>query len=128
MTHSLISTFSHIKNGISKKKFSVSTPKTKLCAQFLNVLWDEGYILGYSLSQKNPKNFEIFLKYYKKNSVIKVLKSVSKPSLKIYCTIKELWKFNYNLGNIFISTNKGILTINHCKKFNIGGEILCIIY
>ena len=127
MTHSLILTFTHIKNGIKTKKLSVLTPKNKLCAQFLNSLWDEGYILGYSISQHSPKNFEIFLKYSKKSSIINTLKPVSKPSLRIYCSVKELWKFNYNLGNLFISTNKGILPVNLCKKQNVGGEVICII-
>ena len=72
--------------------------------------------------------FEIFLKYkYNNLLVIKHVTSITKPSSKIYCSVKQLWKINFNLGLILLSTNKGILSLNSCKKLNIGGELLCLI-
>jgi SSU ribosomal protein S8P len=38
-----------------------------------------------------------------------------------------LWKINSNLGLFILSTNKGILTLNACKKLNVGGELLFIV-
>jgi small subunit ribosomal protein S8 len=117
----------HIKNGQKANKSSILHPKEKSCALILNILWEEGYILGYMISKKYSQMFEIFLKYKSKKSVIKYLISITKPSFKIYCSIKQLWKINGNLGLFLLSTNKGILTLNSCKKLNIGGELLLII-
>ena len=117
----------HIKNGQKANKSFILHPKEKNCALVLNILWEEGYILGYTISKKYSQMFEIFLKYNSKNSVIKHLISVTKPSLKIYCSVKQLWKINTNLGLLLLSTSKGILTLNSCKKLNIGGELLLII-
>lgn len=117
----------HIKNGQKANKSYILHPKEKNCALILNILWEEGYILGYTISKKRPQMFEIFLKYKHNNSVIKHLTSITKPSCKVYCSIKQLWKINTNLGLFLLSTNKGILTLNSCKKFNIGGELLLIV-
>lgn len=117
----------HIKNGQKANKSYILHPKEKNCSLILNILWEEGYILGYKISQKNPEMFLIFLKYKHNNSVINHLTAITKPSCKVYCSIKQLWKINNNLGLFLISTNKGILTLDVCKKLNIGGELLFLI-
>ena len=118
----------HIKNGQKSNKAFILHPKKKVCGLILNILWEEGYILGYTVSKKHLNMFEIFLKYkYNNLLVIKHVTSITKPSSKIYCSVKQLWKINFNLGLILLSTNKGILSLNSCKKLNIGGELLCLI-
>ena len=54
--------FSKLKNSQLVKKPVVFQKKKKICAQILNILWDEGFILGYKTSSINPEMFEIFLK------------------------------------------------------------------
>lgn len=117
-----------IKNGQKSNKSFILYQKKKNCSSILSILWEEGYILGYTISKKYPKMFEIFLKYQSSNQVIKHLTLIKKPSSKIYCSSKQLSKLNFNLGLILISTSKGILTLSSCKKLNIGGELLCLIF
>jgi small subunit ribosomal protein S8 len=102
-------------------------PKSKLCSKILNILWEEGYILGYRVSPFNPTMFEIFLKYYKEKPVINKIKAVSKPSLRLYLPLEELWKFNKGLGLVILSTSKGIISYKNGKKLHVGGEVFCII-
>ena len=45
----------------------------------------------------------IFLKYKKGKPVINSLKSVSKPSLRIYYSVKQLWKLDFNQGLLLLS-------------------------
>ena len=118
----------NIKNGQKANKSFILHQKKKTCSQILTLLWEEGYILGYTISKKSPRMFEIFLKYQSSNQVIKHLTLIKKPSRKTYCSAKQLSKLKFNLGLILISTNKGILTLNSCKKLNIGGELLCFIF
>jgi small subunit ribosomal protein S8 len=117
----------HIKNGQKANKSYILHPRKKNDALILNILWEEGFILGYKISKKNSNMFEIFLKYKQGIPVIKHLISITKPSCRVYCSSKQLWKFNSNLGLFIISTNKGILSLNACKKINIGGELLLLI-
>lgn len=118
---------SSIKNGLLSNKKFIKTQKQKNCEAILNILWDEGFILGYKTCKFEPKSIIIFLKYSKNVPSIKSIKSISKPSLKIYYSLKQLWKLNLNQSLIIVSTNKGLLSVEECKKLKIGGEPVVII-
>jgi len=75
---------------------------------------------------KNNNNIKIFLKYKNGKPAIKIIKPISKPGRRIYYTIKQIWKIDPNLVIIF-STNKGLKTLDECKKFKLGGEPYIII-
>ena len=102
--------------------------KKKICESLLKILWNEGYINGYQISKSNNTKLQIFLKYNNKGDpVINSLKFLSKPSKRIYYSSKQLWKISSSKSFIIISTNKGLMTIEQCKKINEGGEPLIII-
>lgn len=116
-----------IKNGQLARKSYICQTKKKLCESILNVLWDEGFISGYKVSESHPNVLKIFLKYKNGKPTINVFKMISKPSLRIYYSVKQLWKLDPSQGTIILSTNKGIMSINQCKKLKIGGEPFIII-
>lgn len=97
--------------------------------KLLDTLWNEGFILGYKICKTKREfyTFRVFLKYQRSDSVINSVKSVSKPGLKVYCSLKQLWKLNLIRGLIIISTNKGLKTLTECKKIKLGGELLFLI-
>ena len=115
---------SSIKNGQLSYKQTIKQIKTKKTEELLNILWDEGFILGY---KKNKNKLIIFLGYKNNNPLINTIKIISKPNLRVYYSVKQLWKLNINDGLIIFSTNKGLLSINTCKKLKIGGEPILII-
>jgi small subunit ribosomal protein S8 len=117
----------NIKNGQMAQKSFILQKQKKICKSFLNILWDEGYILGYKNYQNNSNTIKIFLKYNQEKPVINSLKLVSKPGHRIYYSIKQIWKINSNKTFIIFTTNKGLLTIVDCKKLAVGGEPLVII-
>ena len=117
----------NIKNGQLANKDSINQIYTKNCENFLNILWDEGFILGYKKIYSNPVIIKIFLKYKNKTPVIKTFRIISKSNFKTYYSIKQLWKFDTIKGLLILSTNKGLLSINKCKILKIGGEPLVII-
>jgi ribosomal protein S8 len=52
---------------------------------------------------------DIILKYKYMNLIdIKHVMSITKPSCKIYRSIKQLWKINFNFWLILLSTHQGI--------------------
>lgn len=110
------------------KKSIIVGPKKNICESFLKILWNEGFISGYKISAQNNKNLEIFLKYTKTGKpVINSLKFLSKPSQRIYYSSKQVWKLDSSKTFIILSTNRGLKSINECKKTKIGGEPLIII-
>ena len=127
MNKQICDMFSNINNSqLAKKKYVLQLRK-KNCEQILNSLWDEGFILGYKLSKNNPNFLKIFLKYHKGHSAINSIKLISKPSLRVYYSLKKLWKLDSSQGVILISTNQGVMSDSECKKKKIGGEPLILI-
>lgn len=119
-----------IRNGQKARKSAIVSPASKLRANVLEVLKQEGYIRGYS-SQKVSEGIEqltIELKYYENQPVIRKLERVSKPGRRVYAKIKDLKPVNNGLGTVVLSTPKGILSDGKARELNVGGEILCNIF
>jgi small subunit ribosomal protein S8 len=116
-----------IRNGQRARRLSILQPKFKICVTLLNILEEEGYILGYKTSKVDLRMFEIFLKYKSEKPVINKIIIISKPSKRIYISIKELWKLSTGFGLVILFTPRGILQGRKACKFNVGGEIFCIL-
>lgn len=116
--------FSNIKNAQQVKKPFVIQKRKKFCESILKVLWEEGFINGYKIKGSETDKLIIFLKYHNNNCpAIKALKTISKPSRRVYYSAKQLWKLP-SIPTIIISTNKGVKSIIDCKKLNLGGEAI----
>lgn len=126
MKHYLWNMLTNIKNGQMSNKAIVYQKNKKICESVLKILWNEGFITGYNVLDNNK--LQIFLKYNNKGTpAINSLKFLSKPSRRLYYSSKQLWKLNSSKTFIILSTNKGFMTIEDCKKKNLGGEPLLII-
>lgn len=110
------------------KKSVVQGPRKNICESLLKILWNEGFILGYRISLQNPQILEIFLKYNKNGKpAVNSLKFLSKPTQRVYYSSDLIWKLDSSKVFIVFSTNRGLKSINECKKTRIGGEPLIII-
>lgn len=120
--------FVNIRNGQLAKRSFIYQKKNKLCEAFLQILWNEGFILKYRMSRKDEKFLKIFLKYSSTGKpAINNIKLTTKPSRRIFYSIRQIWKIDSNQNFIIFSTNKGLQTIDDCKKLKIGGEPFVII-
>ena len=115
-----------IKNAQLANKQIVKHTKKKSFEMLLNILWDEGYILGYK-NIYDSNIILIYLKYNNKFPAITNFKIISKSSSKIYYSTRQLWKLKESHGLIVLSTSKGLLSVDSCKKIGVGGEPILII-
>lgn len=118
-----------IRNAQMRGKSKVTTPKSTLRANVLNVLQAEGYIRSWAEVEKDGHTqLEIELKYYEGAPVIQEIKRVSKPGRRVYSSIKDLSLVRNGLGISILSTPKGVMSDNVARNENVGGEILCRVY
>ena len=61
-------------------------------------------------------------------SVIKGLRRISKPGLRVYVDKKQLPRFYGGRGLSVISTSKGLLSGQDAWRRGIGGEVLCYVW
>jgi len=127
MRNILCNLFVNIKNSQIVQRSFIYHSKQKICLNFLDILWDEGFILGYKFTKSNFGKLKIFLKYRNGHPVMNSLKIISKPTHKIYYSATQLWNLDSRKGTIILSTEKGLMTIDKCKKLKIGGEPLLLI-
>ena len=115
--------FANIKNGQLAKRSYIYQKRKKLCELFLNILWNEGFIIGYKIEGKNKDNLKIFLKYIEnRKPSINNIKVISKPGRRITYSLKQIWKIDSSKTLIIFSTNQGLKTLAECKKLQLGGE------
>ena len=116
-----------IRNAIMRGRSSVTTPASNLRGRVLDVLADEGFIRGYSES-KDESGFRIFnieLKYFEGEAVIRDIKRISKPGRRVYSGVKTLPQVRNGLGIAILSTPKGVMSDAAARENNVGGEVLC---
>lgn len=125
MKHHFWNLIACLKNGGIAKKHTVTHVNKNLSKDLLTLLWEEGYITGFSEDKTEKTKLKIFLKYdAKKKPSIKSIDPISKPGKRVYSSVDSLWKIQSNNKLIVISTNKGLKSLNFCKKHNLGGEVL----
>ena len=116
-----------IRNAIMRNRSSVATPASNLRGRVLDVLADEGFIRGYS-EAKDESGFRVFnieLKYFEGEAVIREIKRVSKPGRRVYSSVKTLPQIRTGLGIAILSTPKGVMSDAAARDANVGGEVLC---
>jgi small subunit ribosomal protein S8 len=130
MTDPLGDMITRIRNAQMRKKSKVTTPSSALRQRVLDVLQSEGYIRGYSTVEfENGQNeFEIELKYYDGQPVIREIARVSKPGRRVYASVKAIPRVNNGLGVSILSTPKGVMSDAEARDQNVGGEILCTVF
>ena len=119
-----------IKNAHNANKSFTSCFSYKLNSNVLSVLKEEGYIRDFQYVEvrEGINNIKIDLKYYKGMPVIKKIRRISKPGIRVYSKIKELNKPYGGLGISIISTPKGVMSDKQAIVNNVGGEILCEVF
>ncbi|OMH28435.1 30S ribosomal protein S8 [Motiliproteus sp. MSK22-1] len=128
MQDTLADMFTRIRNANMAEKQSVAMPASKQKAAVAQLLLDEGYISGFSVSDEVKATLSIELKYFEGKPVIEKIARVSRPGLRIYRSKDELPKVSAGLGISIISTSKGLMTDRAARAAGIGGEVLCSVF
>ena len=119
-----------IKNAAMRKRAKVLTPASKMRQRVLDVLQAEGYIRGYnrSFTTEGFAQFEIELKYYDGEPVIRDVERVSRPGRRVYVSVKNIPRVANGLGVSILSTPKGVMSDAEARDQNVGGEVLCRVF
>ena len=130
MTDPLGDMLTRIRNAQLRGKSTVSTPASKLRRRVLDVLEREGYIRGYAEVEQTGVQpvFEISLKYYEGEPVIREIQRVSTPGRRVYSPVQRLPRINNGLGIAILSTPKGVMSDTNARDENVGGEVLCRVF
>lgn len=119
-----------VRNALSARHPKVDVPASKLKAEIVRIMKEEGYILNFKVAEEGVKRtIKIYLKYGDNNSpVISRIERVSRPGCRVYVGQSDIPRVLGGLGINILTTPRGVMTGRAAHKEGIGGEILCQIW
>src|SRR5215471_3070515 len=118
-----------MRNGARAQKTEVYVPYSKLKAEIVRILKNEGYISDYEVDTKaaHPR-IKITNKLVDHTCAITGLKRVSRPGLRRYVGADEIPRVLGGAGISILSTPRGVLSGREARRQNLGGELLALVY
>lgn len=123
-----------LQNAQSARKDSTVVPNSNITRALADILLREGYIgsidkraIKTPAGKKNPQaggTFGISLLYKNGRPVIAGSKRISKPSRRMYMSVREIKPVKRGYGLLVLSTPAGILTGKEAREKRVGGEAL----
>ena len=119
-----------IRNANDAKHATVDIPASNMKKAIAEILTNEGYIKGYQvLDDGKQGTIRVTLKYgANKQKVLRGLKRVSKPGLRLYAGYEDMPKVMSGLGIAIVSTSRGLMTDKQARAAKIGGEVLAFVW
>ncbi len=132
MTDPIADMLTRIRNANVAMHDEVSMPSSKRKLALADVLQREGYIASYAEKDNTSrpgKTLTIEMKYSpERDRVIRGLRRISKPGLRIYRKRDEIPRVQGGLGVAVVSTNRGLMSDREARRNRMGGEILCYVW
>ncbi len=119
-----------IRNAHNAKHATVDIPASNMKKAIADILVEEGYVKGYQVVENgNQGIIRVTLKYGDgKAKIIRGIRRVSKPGLRIYAGYEDMPKVMNGLGIAIVSTSKGIMTDKKARGLKVGGEVLAFVW
>ena len=121
-----------IRNAHDAKHATVEIPASNMKKAIAEILVAEGYIKSYTVKgteEGKQGSIVVTLKYGNgKSKVIRGIKRISKPGLRIYAGYEDMPKVMNGLGIAIVSTSKGIMTDKKARALKVGGEVIAFVW
>ena len=119
-----------IRNANNAKHQTVDIPASNMKKAIAQILVDEGYVKSFQVIEDDKQGtIRVTLKYLPgKQKVIRGIRRVSKPGLRIYASCEDMPSVMNGLGVAIVSTSKGIMTGKKARELNVGGEVLAFVW
>ncbi len=129
VTDPIADLLARVRNGARAQKMDVFVPYSKIKAEVIRILKDEGYIADYAMdtSAAHPR-IKITNKLVDRTSAITGLRRVSRPGLRRYVGADEIPRVLGGMGTAILSTSRGVMSGREAKRQKLGGELLAYIW
>ena len=119
-----------IRNANNAKHQTVDIPASNMKKAIAEILVEEGSVKSYQVIDDGKQGtIRVTLKYLQgKQKVIRGIRRVSKPGLRIYAGCEDMPRVMNGLGIAIVSTSKGIMTGKKAQSLNVGGEVIAFVW
>ena len=129
VTDPIADLLTRVRNAARVQKIDIFVPYSKMKAEIVGILKDEGYVSDYSVdtSGAHPR-LKITNKLVDGASAITGLRRVSRPGLRRYVGADEIPRVLGGMGVAIVSTSCGVLSGREARKQKVGGELLAYVW
>ena len=129
ITDPIADMLTRIRNAGRAGHATCDVPASHLKKAIADILVQEGYLASVEEQAEGPQgNLHLTLRYQGKNSVIRGIRRISKPGLRVYSDSQNMPRVLGGLGIAIISTNRGVMTDRKARKEKVGGEVLAYVW
>ena len=106
------------------------SPHSNLKQSLAAILKAEGYItdFGDGTDAQGHKTLVVKMKYVASTPALTALNRVSTPGRRLYFRYNEIPRVLNGLGIAILSTSKGLLKDQDCRRQKVGGELVCNVW
>jgi small subunit ribosomal protein S8 len=131
MTDPIADMLTRIRNAVRARHPRVEIPHSRMKEGLADILRKEGFVD--TVAVLRPKEgfplIRIALRYSPEGEpLISGLERVSRPGRRVYCSKDEIPQVLGGLGVSVLSTSRGLMSGEDCRKSGVGGEILCNVW
>jgi len=130
MTDPIADFLTRLRNGSKAKLDECVMPHSNLKEGIAAILKTEGYVSDYAtgVDEQGHKTLVVKLKYVDSAPAITGIKRVSTPGRRLYYSYSDVPRVLNGLGIAIISTSKGLMKDQDCRRNKAGGELLCNVW
>lgn len=130
MTDPISDFLTRLRNASKAGLAECVAPHSKLKEAIAAILKAEGYILGYAdgADALGHKTLVVQMKYVDGAPVITGIDRVSTPGRRLYYSYTEIPRVLNGLGISILSTSKGLMKDQDCRRNKAGGELVCNVW
>jgi len=131
MTDPIADLLTRIRNAGFQKHEKVLIPASRIKANIVRVLKEEGYINNFRLMRDEQGHpvIKVYLRYTDSGkTVIQGIRRSSRPGLRRYAGYEEIPRPLSGAGVAVVSTSKGVMSGKSARKQKVGGELLCEVW
>lgn len=130
ITDPIADLLTRVRNGLIARHVEVRIPHSRVKVRIAEILAEQGYVEAVEVVPAGVQSeIKVRLKYTpSREPVIKGLRRVSRPGLRVYKGRADLPRVQGGLGVAVVSTSKGVMTDREARRQKVGGEVLCEVW
>ena len=130
MTDPISDFLTRLRNASRARLEECAAPYSKFKEGLAAILQAEGYVTGHTTGtdKLGHKTLVVKLKYVDGAPAITGIDRVSTPGRRRYCRSAEIPLVLNGLGVAILSTSKGLLKDQDCRRNKLGGELICNVW
>jgi small subunit ribosomal protein S8 len=130
MTDPISDFLTRLRNASLARQAETAAPHSQMKEAIAAILKEDGFITDYShgIDERGHKTLVVKLKYVNDTPAITQVKRVSTPGRRLYFGYQEIPRVLNGLGVSILSTSRGLMNNQSCRRHKVGGELVCTVW